>query len=141
MKHAPRGPIKARPHVPIDPCRTCGRQHPRGCRGHRRDGAPCGQPAMRGGVVCRKHGGKAPQVLRKSAERLDALKPLAIRYYDWLLGQQEYPSAGLGAANAVLDRVDGKAAETVRVIETTDRQIAELKAAQRANAEAAKRRK
>ena len=96
---------------------------------------------MRGGVVCRKHGGKAPQVLRKSAERLDALKPLAIRYYDWLLGQQEYPSAGLGAANAVLDRVDGKAAETVRVIETTDRQIAELKAAQRANAEAAKRRK
>ena len=70
---------------------------------------------MRGGMVCWLHGGKAPQTLRKAAERLDALKPAAIRYYDWLLDQREYPSAGLGAANAVMDRVDGKPAEQTKV--------------------------
>mgnify|MGYP001611907323 FL=1 len=50
---------------------------------------------------------------RKAAERLEELKPAAIRYYDYLLGQHEYPSAGLGAANAVMDRVDGKPRESV----------------------------
>ena len=65
--------------------------------------------------MCRLHGGSAGQVRRKAAQRLDELRPAAIRYYDYLLGQREYPSAGLGAANAVMDRVDGRPAETVRM--------------------------
>ena len=54
--------------------------------------------------------------MRRAAERrLDELRPAAIRYYEYLLAQREYPSAGLGAANAVMDRVDGKPAEQTKV--------------------------
>ena len=92
--------------------------------------------------MCRKHGGKAPQVKAAAAKRLDALKPLAIQYYDWLLQQYEYPSAGLGAANSVMDRVDGKAAELVRVIESSEQALTDLRERQRKYAEqAVKRRK
>lgn len=44
------------------------------CRAHRqRDGKPCGAWAMRGTTVCRVHGGMAPQVRRKAAERQAAM--------------------------------------------------------------------
>ena len=40
------------------------------CTAHRqRDGKPCGAWAVRGTNVCRIHGGMAPQVQRKAAER------------------------------------------------------------------------
>lgn len=42
----------------------------RKCRAHRRDGQPCGNYAINGGRVCRKHGGGAPQVRRKADERV-----------------------------------------------------------------------
>lgn len=48
-------------------CETCGTPHTAGCAGHRRDGAPCGSAPIRGGRVCRMHGGSAPQVRRKAA--------------------------------------------------------------------------
>lgn len=38
------------------------------CRARRSSGAPCRNYAVRGGLVCRNHGGGAPQV-RKAAER------------------------------------------------------------------------
>ena len=37
------------------------------CSARRRDGQPCGAPAAKGAVVCRVHGGAAPQVLRNAA--------------------------------------------------------------------------
>jgi hypothetical protein len=37
-------------------------------------GKRCAQPAIPGGAVCRFHGGGAPQVQRKAAERLEATK-------------------------------------------------------------------
>lgn len=44
------------------------------CRAHRqRDGKPCGAWAMRGTTVCRVHGGMAPQVRAKAAERQAAM--------------------------------------------------------------------
>jgi hypothetical protein len=44
------------------------------CRAHRqRDGKPCGAWAMRGTTVCRVHGGMAPQVRAKAAERQVAM--------------------------------------------------------------------
>lgn len=40
------------------------------CAAHRStDGQPCGNPPTPGGPTCRYHGGKAPQVQRKAAER------------------------------------------------------------------------
>ena len=78
------------------------------------------------------HGGKTPAVMRIAAERLEQLKPAAIRYYDYLLGQREYPSAGLGAANAVMDRVDGRPAETVRMEVSASETLIERIAARRA---------
>jgi hypothetical protein len=61
------------------------------------------------------HGGSAPQVRAAAEKRLADLRPAAISYLDWLLNQKEYPSAGLGAARDVLDRNDGRPAESVRV--------------------------
>ena len=134
-RHAPRGPIKRHPMRGEDPMRQrCGAHS-------KRKGVLCTKMAIPGGTVCRYHGGGAPQVIAAAKGRLEALRTPAIAYLAYLLGQQEFPSAGLGAAKDVLDRVDGKAAETVRVIETTDAQIAALKEAQRKNAEAAARKR
>lgn len=36
------------------------------CTAHRRDGEPCQAPAVKGTLVCRRHGGSAPQVLIKA---------------------------------------------------------------------------
>ena len=141
-RHAPRGRIKARdPMREGHPMRRVPRA-PR-CQGHsKQTGKPCTQPAILGGTVCRYHGGAAPQVIAAAEARLEALRTPAVAYLGYLLGQREYPSAGLGAAKDVLDRVDGKAAELVRVIESTEHDLAKLKEAQRKNAEqAAARRK
>jgi hypothetical protein len=40
----------------------------------KQSGQRCKQPAIPGGKVCRFHGGAAPQVKRKAAERLEATK-------------------------------------------------------------------
>lgn len=41
------------------------------CKAHsRRTGEPCKNAAMNGTTVCRMHGGSAPQVRRKAAERI-----------------------------------------------------------------------
>lgn len=61
-----------RPRVTPDPksCSKCGEPHVK-CTGHRKaDGAPCGQPRMAGQLVCRKHGGKAPQALAAAVRRV-----------------------------------------------------------------------
>jgi hypothetical protein len=40
------------------------------CKAHRTNGKLCGNHAIRGATVCRVHGGNAPQVRRKPAERV-----------------------------------------------------------------------
>ncbi len=107
--HAPRGRIKAQ----ADPSTVPPIQPSIRCKAHRKTGAQCGNRPIPGGVVCRYHGGSAPQVKAAAEKRLADLKPAAIGYLDWLLNQKEYPSAGLGAAKDVLDRNDGKPHESV----------------------------
>lgn len=109
-RHAPRGRIKARPHEQTEPIKARNQ-----CTATNRRGVRCQRAPIRGGTVCRMHGGAAPQVKRAAERRLEELRPLAIRYYNYLLDQKDYPSAGLGAANAVMDRVDGKPAEQTKV--------------------------
>ena len=134
-KHAPRGRIKAKhPMGPVDPMPI------QKCAAHsKQSGQPCKRNAILGGTVCFWHGGAAPQVKRKAAERLEELRPMAIQYYDYLLNQKDYPSAGLGAANAVMDRNDGRPAETIRMeVDTRDAQLRRLDEG-RARVAAAKR--
>lgn len=40
------------------------------CSAHRQDGEPCQAKAIRGGTVCRVHGGSAPQVRAAAMRRL-----------------------------------------------------------------------
>ncbi len=44
--------------------------HAHRCNGRRRDGEPCTNRPMTGSTVCRMHGGSAPQVKAKAAERV-----------------------------------------------------------------------
>lgn len=53
-------------------CERCGQIHTK-CAGHsKRTGKPCGQSPIRGGTVCKTHGGTAPQVQAKALRRLAA---------------------------------------------------------------------
>ena len=109
---APRGPIKAKSTA--SPLSSDTLVYAKRCGAHSsQTGKPCGQWAIRGGTVCRTHGGRAPQVKAAAERRLADLRPAAILYLDWLLNQKAFPSAGLGAAKDVLDRNDGRPAETV----------------------------
>jgi hypothetical protein len=47
---------------------------PRRCRARRRDGKRCRAWAIRGGYVCRMHGGAAPQVRAKARARLESAR-------------------------------------------------------------------
>ena len=54
------------------------------CTARRKNGQPCGAKAIRGGTVCRMHGGGAPQVKAAAAARLRAM-------VDPALGLLQYP--------------------------------------------------
>lgn len=68
---------------------------------------------MRGGTVCRKHGGAAPQVKQKAQERLKAMQPLALNTIEGLMGRDEFPTVQLAASKAVIDWTEGRAMERV----------------------------
>jgi hypothetical protein len=53
--------------------------HPRRRTARRqRDGKPCGRFAIRGGTVCRIHGGASPQAQRKAKQRMDFAKAIML---------------------------------------------------------------
>ncbi len=64
----------------------------------------CRRPSIRGGHVCRFHGGSAPQVIEAARVRLDRLTDPAITRLGELVEQKEYPSTALAAVKDVLDR-------------------------------------
>src|SRR3990167_6278745 len=135
--HAPRGRIKGRVGGDdlMDGARLMDANQ---CTAKsKQSGQRCKRRPHPGARVCVIHGAGAPHVKAAAAGRLEALRTPAVAYLHWLIEQREYPSAGLCAANSVLDRVDGKAAELVRVIESTEHDLAKLKEAQRKNAEQA----
>jgi hypothetical protein len=122
-KHAPRGPVKMRDPLQTDQplqTRKLGGDAPR-CSAHsKRTGLPCTNPAIKGAVVCRMHGGSAPQVKAAALERLKALQPKAISVLESLLDRQEFPTVQMAAVRDVLDRTEGKAAEQVKVTGADD---------------------
>lgn len=53
---------------------------PQKCAARRTNGDPCNASPIKGGVVCRMHGGAAPQVRRKAAERIALLADDAVSF-------------------------------------------------------------
>lgn len=108
-RHAPRGPVKARP---ID---ESTHETPKCTAKSSRTGKPCQKYPINGGTVCRTHGGAAPQVKAAAEKRLADLRPKAITRLDWLMDQEAFPTVILGAVKDVLDRNDGKPHESLAV--------------------------
>lgn len=112
--YAPRGALKAKPDpmAATDPKAASKRR----CTAHSRtSGKQCGQPPIPGGTVCRFHGGAAPQVKLKAAERLVAYQDKAVDRLFELAEQTQFPSTAFAAVRDVLDRTMGKAAEKLDV--------------------------
>ncbi|HEY9291109.1 MAG TPA: hypothetical protein VIP98_07510 [Microlunatus sp.] len=112
----------------------------RRCRARNRAGDQCGRYAIPGGVVCDRHGGRAPQVQRAARLRLAELVEPAIAVLARLLANPDVaPAVRLRAAVEILDRtgyqvratplLDGQDARAV-----VKEQILQLLAARRVDA-------
>jgi hypothetical protein len=76
------------------------------CSAHsKQTGLPCKRLAISGANVCRYHGGAAPQVKAKAAERLRAMINPALGVLEYAMKQKakQLPAA-INAAKEVLDR-------------------------------------
>lgn len=70
-----------------------------------RTGKRCGAPAIKGGTVCRMHGGSLPQVKAKAKERLLALvDPALAALHEVLTNPKADDSTKVRAALGILDR-------------------------------------
>jgi hypothetical protein len=107
-RHAPRGRLKADPMDTGHPMKAR-------CTATNRQGRRCGKSPILGGTVCRMHGGAAPQVQAAAEERLRALVHPAITRLAQLVDQTEFPSVAIAAVKDVLDRVQGKAGESIAI--------------------------
>lgn len=77
----------------------------RQCVAHKKTGERCKKTPIKGGKVCNKHGGAAPQVRKAARDRLLALREPAITTLGKVMrkGDTE-PGVKVRAAVAVLDR-------------------------------------
>ena len=65
-------------------------------------GKPCRRNAIAGGTVCQVHGGAAPQVKRKAAERLRALVHPAIDRLEKTIEDESHPQTALASTPAIV---------------------------------------
>jgi len=80
-------------------------------------GKPCTQSAIKGGTVCRMHGGSAPQVREAAKLRLLAMVDPALAALHEIVADKD-PVARqqrLGAARDILDRAGLKAKDEVEI--------------------------
>lgn len=94
------------------------------CKAHTSKGKPCKAEAIRGGAVCRTHGGSAPQVKAAAALRLAALVDPAIDELTKLLKKSRIDSVRMAAVKDILDRTGHKPKDEVEISGKVD--IAEL---------------
>src|SRR5512144_1418891 len=74
------------------------------CSARRKNGAVCRNYAIRGGSVCRMHGGGAPQVRRRAQERILAADGAAARLIEFMNDRRVPWPGRLTAARDFLDR-------------------------------------
>lgn len=88
--------IRRDPMQPPDPKQRC--------TAHTKSGGRCGAYAIKGGTVCRMHGGQAPQVRNKARLRLLELVDPAIATLAREMANAQRSSDRQRAANSILDR-------------------------------------
>jgi hypothetical protein len=88
----------------------------RRCTAHSsRTGQPCKRAAVIGGAVCSKHGGSAPQVKARAAERILMSADLGARRLIQFMNDRKVPYAvRLRAAESLLDRAGLGATQMVK---------------------------
>jgi hypothetical protein len=91
------------------------------CNGTRPNGGTCKREAENGAVVCDQHGGAAPQVRRRAAERLIMTADQAARSLVTMVEDTEVPF-GVRAkiAQDLLDRAGLIATQVHQIIPTTE---------------------
>jgi hypothetical protein len=89
--------------------------HPRRCTANRQDGNPCRRYAIRGGNVCRVHGGGSPQVVAKARERLALAADRMARELLGIADGAESEAVKLAAVKDALDRAGLSAKQNVEV--------------------------
>ena len=90
------------------------------CTAHRRDGKPCEAPAIPGGLVCRIHGGAAPQVAIK-AQHIELQLAYRAAERDWM------DARGTSREDDALDR-HGRTLSELRDFEAKMSHVRELQA-------------
>lgn len=85
------------------------------CTATTRKGKPCGNPPIRGGAICRYHGGDAPQVKAAAARRLlEELVGPALAQLRRIVADGDVPDAvKMRAIDSILDRTEGKPATKI----------------------------
>lgn len=75
------------------------------CHGHEPNGKQCRREADLGSVVCERHGGAAPQVIRRARERIALTADDAVQLLLSMMKDESTPAAvRLNAIRDVLDR-------------------------------------
>ena len=74
------------------------------CGKRTRAGKPCQKSPIKGGTVCRLHGGSAPQVKRAAKLRLLELVDPAIATLARIMATSDNEALRLKAADSILDR-------------------------------------
>lgn len=74
------------------------------CGKRTRAGTPCQKSPIKGGTVCRLHGGSAPQVKRAAKLRLLELVDPAIATLARIMATSDNEALRLKAADSILDR-------------------------------------
>lgn len=89
----------------------------RQCKATNRQGKRCGKPPILGGVVCRMHGGAAPQVMEAAKARIERLaNGPALDCLEELISperRKQFPSTAFAASRYLVDRKHGTPTESM----------------------------
>ena len=94
----------------------------------KQSGKRCKKAAIKGGAVCRSHGGAAPQVQKAARERFNDLVDPAINRLQKIIEDDKVPSASqVAAAKDILDRAGYKPVEQTQEIKPESQESEQLR--------------